>query len=142
MFEQVIKKISRISNLYTNVKREEPIGYTTYNLPLLSPYSQYQISYFPVLSPQRRMFFLQSLFKTATLILFHRIVFLLLPSTSFTVSTALLFLVKIKVSRTARERANRGELSNLKEPPDLTQSQHSHNLTAFLSRYVESSKPF
>ena len=53
--------------------------YNTYNLPLLIPYSQSQISYFPVLSPQRRMFFLQSLFKTATLILFHRIVFLLLP---------------------------------------------------------------
>ena len=36
--------------------------------------------------------------------------------------------------------ANRGELNNLKVPPDLSQSQHSPNLTAFLSRYMEFSK--
>ena len=63
--------------------------------------------------------------QSATLILFHRIIFLLLPRLAIwknSVSQHLLYSlyspsIPAKVSRIVREMANCGELSNLKEPP-------------------------
>lgn len=34
-YNQVLSKLRRIENISYNIKREEPIGYTTYNLPIL-----------------------------------------------------------------------------------------------------------
>ena len=34
-YEQVIKKLKSLVNNSTLIKKEEPIGYTTYNLPIL-----------------------------------------------------------------------------------------------------------
>ena len=34
-YEQVLSKLRKIENLSSNIKREEPIGYTTYKLPIL-----------------------------------------------------------------------------------------------------------
>ena len=78
--------------------------YNTYSLPLLIPCSQSQISHFLVLSPQRLIFFFQSLFKVPLWFYFIGLYSyfsrdwpyerIQCPSTSFTVSTALLFLLK------------------------------------------------
>ena len=108
--------------------------YNTYSLPLLIPYSQSQISHFPVLSPRDLHPFSSPSSKLPPWFYFiglYSYFFQDWPyeriqcsSTSYTVPTALQFLPKIKVSRKVRETANCGELKNLKEPhhPESTQS--------------------